>query len=180
MPKPVVTNRELIVETRVFRIERVGLRFANGNEVSFERLCGSGRGAVMVVPMQDPRTLILVREYAAGLDRYELMFPKGLMEEGETPEQSACRELKEEVGYGARRLELLKTLSIAPGYTDFQTHIILARDLYPERLPGDEPEQIEAVPWPLAETGALLERDDFVEARSIAALHLLTRYLTDD
>lgn len=172
---PAVLSREVIARTRVFRIERLGLRFANGVETEFERLRGSGRGAVLVVPVLNDTSLLLVREYAAGLDRYELAFPKGLMEIGETPEQAADREMQEEVGYGARDLRLLKTLSVAPGYADFQTHVVVARDLYERRLPGDEPEPIEVVEWRLDDLDALLQRSDFVEARSIAALYLLNR-----
>ncbi len=170
--KPALLSAELIAETRVFRIERLHLRFTNGREVEFERLRGSDRGAVLVVPLRED-SVLLIREYAAGLDRYELAFPKGLMEADEAPEAAANREIKEEIGYGARRLTLLKTMSVAPGYTNFETHVVLAEELYPERLPGDEPEPIEVVPWKLTELPGLLAREDFVEARSIAALYML-------
>ena len=173
--KPEIKHRRLVAETRVFRVEELHLRFSNGREVSYERLRGSGRGAVLVVPVRTDGQLLLIREYAAGVDRYELAFPKGLMERDESPESAANREIKEEVGYGARELRVLRTLSVAPGYADFQTHVVLARDLYPERLPGDEPEPIEVVPWPLTELDALMRQQDFLEARSIAALFLLQR-----
>ncbi len=171
--KPQIQARELIAKTRVFQVERIQLRFSNGREVEFERLLGASGGAVLVIAERDDGALLLVREYAAGLDRYELAFPKGLMEAGESPLEAANREIKEEVGFGARRLTLLKTLSVAPGYTDFQTHVVLAQDLHPERLPGDEPQPLEVVPWPRAKLPELLQQDDFVEARSIAALYLL-------
>jgi len=175
--KPVITHCETIARTRVFRVERIQLRFSNGREVEYERLHGSGRGAVLVVPCLDDDTIILIREYAAGLDRYELAFPKGLMDDGESPQQAANRELQEEIGFGARELTLLKTLSVAPGYATFETHILLAQDLYASRLPGDEPEAIEVVRWSLADLSALVAQEDFVEARSIAALYLLQEHL---
>ena len=59
----------------------------------------------MVVPMLDEETVLLVREYAAGMHRYELGLVKGRIDAGETPAQAADRELKEEAGYGARRIE---------------------------------------------------------------------------
>lgn len=173
--KPKTLSSEIVAQTRVFKVERLHLRFENGREVDFERLSGSGRGAVLVVPMRDEDTVLLIREYAAGLDRYELAFPKGLMDPGETPQQAANREMQEEIGYAAREISLLKTLSVAPGYANFETHVLVARDLYPQRLIGDEPEPIEVVPWSLAALPELLARDDFVEARSIAALYLLQR-----
>ncbi len=175
--KPQITSRRIIARTRMFSIERVGLRFDNGAEVEYERLFSRGIGAVMIIPLLQGDTLLLVREYAAGLDRYELAFPKGLIEEGESLESAAERELKEEVGFGFRRLTKLKTVSLAPGYANFETHIVLAEDLYPERIPGDEPEAIERVPWKLEDCAALLAQEDFVEARSIAAVYLLQSHL---
>ena len=107
----------------------------------------------------DAATVLLVREYAAGLHRYELGLVKGRIDAGETPLQAADRELKEEAGYGARRLEVVRTLSLAPVYMSHETTVVLARELYPERLPGDEPEELEVVPWPLASIGELALRE---------------------
>lgn len=171
-PKPEILNIRTVARSRLFCIEELDLRFANGNRVCFERLRPGGRGAVLIVPMRDADTVLLIREYAAGLDRYELSLPKGLMEAGEDVATAANREIREEVGYGAEHLEVLTTLSIAPGYLGHRTHVVLARDLYPERLPGDEPEPIEVVPWPLSRLDVLTARDDFSEARSLAALFL--------
>ncbi len=173
--KPVLLRREWVARTRVFRIEEIELVFANGQHVQYERLIGSTTGAVLIVPLLDAGTIALVREYAAGVERYELGFPKGLMDEGESPEQAADRELREEIGYGSAKLTLMKTLSVAPGYANFTTHVVLAEDLYPASLPGDEPEPIETVPWKLDDLDRLLARHDFVEARSIAALYLLNQ-----
>lgn len=159
----------------MFQIEQIGLRFSNGNEVEYERLNRPGPGAVLVIPVLSKASLILIREYMAGMDRYELGFPKGVIDPDETPEQAADREIREEIGYGANRLRLLRELSVAPGYSNFRTHVVLATELYESRLPGDEPEDIEVVPWPLDDLDGLLDRDDFVEARSIAALYLLNR-----
>ncbi len=58
----------------------------------YERMLGSGRGAVMIVPMLDDETFLLVREYCAGTHSYELGFPKGLIDAGEQAEQAANRE----------------------------------------------------------------------------------------
>lgn len=171
-PVPEVLSSETVARTRLFRIERVALRFANGIEVEYERVPGSKIGAVLIVPVLDQDTVLLVREYAAGTHRYELGLPKGRIEPGEDVLTAANREIMEEIGYGARRLEHLRSMTIAPGYIGHSTHIILASDLYERRLPGDEPEDIEVVPWSLGALDALLARDDLTEARSIAALFL--------
>ena len=57
------------------------------------------------------------------------------------------------------------------------THVVLARDLYPERLTGDEPEELEVVPWKLSELHTLIGRADVSDGRSIAALFIAREYL---
>lgn len=175
--KPVVTRTETIAQTRLFRVEQVDLRFANGREVRFERLRSSPFGAVLIVPMLDDTTVLLIREYAAGVERYELALPKGLIEEGETLIEAANREIMEEIGYGARRLTHLKSVTLAPGYFNHATHIILAQELYPQRLEGDEPEEIETIPWSLERLDDLFTEAECTEARSIAALFLVREQL---
>lgn len=176
--KPETLHTRTVAQSRLFRVEAVGLRFDNGTEVEFERLAsGRSTGAVLIVPVLADGTVLLIREYAAGTDRYELGLPKGRVERGEEPLAAANRELREEVGYAARDLLLLRRMSVAPGYIAHQTQIILATDLYPARLEGDEPEAIEVVPWPLAELGALMACEDPTEARSIAALYLARDHL---
>ena len=179
MPKmPEILKAEIIARSRLFRIERLELRFSNGKEAEFERIPAPLIGAVLIVPLLQQDTFLLIREYAAGTHRYELGFPKGLMESGEDILTAANREIMEEVGYGARRLKHLTSMTIAPGYLGQTTHVVLAEDLFAQRLPGDEPEEIEVIPWRFTAVNELLAREDFTEARSIAAL-LLVRDLLD-
>lgn len=175
--KPKILSTETLVETRLFRIEQLELRFANGIEARYERLIGGARGAVLVVPLLDADTVLLIREYAAGVDRYELGLPKGRIEGEESILEAANREIMEEIGYAAGDLHHLTSVSLAPGYLGHTTHVVLAQGLYPQRRQGDEPEEIEVVPWPLSRLPELLQRDDFTEARSIAALFLTREHL---
>ncbi len=174
---PLIHRREQIARTRLFRIEQLELTFSNGRQVSYERLVTSGHGAVIVVPLRDEHTALLIREFSAGTERYELALPKGRMEPGETPEAAANRELAEEIGFAARRLTPLTHLTLAPGYMSHATQLVLAEDLYPQQAEGDEPEPLEVVPWPLANLLELGLREDCTEARSLAALYLARDYL---
>ncbi len=178
MPKkPVITNTTVVAESKLFYIEQVDLSFSNGEQRVYERIRGNRkRGAVMIVPLLDHNTVLLVREYAGGTDAYELGLPKGLIEDGETPEAAANREMQEEIGYASDAITYLRSMSSAPGHMAGKMHIVIARDLYPQQLEGDEPEPIEVVPWSLDNLGELVARDDFSEARSIAAL-LWVKYL---
>ena len=174
---PQIHKAEIVAKSRFFRVEGLQLTFSNGEERYYERMRGSGRGAVMVVPMRDEYTMLLVREYAAGTHSYELGFPKGLKDQGETPEEAANRELKEEIGYGADQLFHLKEVTTAPGYFNARMDILLGYSLYEESLEGDEPEPLEIVPWDIRNGQALLAHPEFSEARSVAALMLAKEHL---
>lgn len=176
--KPEILDTRTVAQSRLFRVEAVDLRFSNGTEVTFERMRGSGRvGAVIIVPVAADGSLKLIREYGVGTERYELGLPKGRVEPGEDMLEAANREIMEEIGYAAERLTPLRALSLAPGYFGHRTQIVLAEGLYPDPAPGDEPEPLEVVDWPLAELESLVLEDDFSEGRSIAALYLARDFL---
>ncbi|MCG9739410.1 ADP compounds hydrolase NudE [Shewanella insulae] len=174
--KPQILHAEVVAQSRLFQIEQVHLKFSNQVERQYERMKGNARGAVMVVPVHG-QELLLGREYAAGTHSYELGFPKGLVDPGETHAEAANRELQEEIGFGARKLTHLMELSLAPGYFASKMQIFVAEDLYESRLEGDEPEPIEVVRWPLNQWSELLLEDDFSESRSVSALFLAQKHL---
>ncbi|MFU8877250.1 MAG: ADP compounds hydrolase NudE [Wenzhouxiangellaceae bacterium] len=169
---PQIHRREEQPEKSLFRVESLDLEFSNGQRRTYERLMSRGVGAVIIAAMPDPETVLLVREYACGVHRYEIGLPKGRLEPGESHLEGANRELQEEVGFAARDLRVLGQLTLAPGYMTHATHVVLARDLYPSRLPGDEPEELEVIRWPIANLAELVQRDDCTEGRSIAALYM--------
>ncbi|MGY4531457.1 ADP-ribose diphosphatase [Pseudomonas sp. TE3786] len=178
--KPTVLNREIVASSRLFRVEELQLRFTNGVERTYERLVGKGvgYGAVMIVALVDDEHVLLVEEYCAGTDDYQLSCPKGLIEPGEDVLDAANRELKEEAGFGARKLERLTELSLSPGYMSQVIQVVLARDLYPETLPGDEPEPMRVERFSLRELSSLAQHPQFSEGRALAALYLARDVLT--
>lgn len=174
--KPEILHTEVVARSRLFQIEQVHLKFSNGVERQYERMKGGNRGAVMIVPIHQGK-MLLAREYAAGTDNYELGFPKGLIDPGESAIEAANRELQEEIGYGANKLTLLKELSLAPGYFSSKMQIFLAEDLYESRLEGGEPEPIDVIPWTLTDWETLLDDVNFSESRSVSALFLVQKHL---
>ncbi|MDY6889998.1 MAG: ADP compounds hydrolase NudE [Pseudomonadota bacterium] len=171
--KPEILKLTHVASSRLFHIERMDLRFSNGVERQYERLRTGGHGAVMIVAINEHDEVLLIREYAAGLEDYVLTLPKGLIDPGETPVAAANRELQEEVGFGAHELSHVRQLTAAPNYMGHRLEVILARDLYPSKLEGDEPEPLELVPWPMSQLPELFERAEFSEDRAIAALCLV-------
>ena len=177
---PKIHARRLQSPGDLFKVEKLDLEFSNGNKRTYQRLRTHGLGSVIVVAMRNDDTVLLVREYAVGLHHYELGLVKGRLEADETILEGAERELKEEAGFGAHSLVELTALSLAPGYMTHVTHVVLARDLYPEKLEGDEPEVLEIVPWPLVDLHTLVQRPDCTEGRSIAALYIARDYLQQE
>ena len=136
-----------------------------------------GNGAVLVIPMLDEDTVLMIYEFSGGTERYELGLSKGKIDKGETLIQAAGRELKEEIGYGANKLTFLKTITLAPGYQSSETHIVLAEELYEESAEGDEPEPLEIVQHKLSELDDLTYEKDLTEARSILALYMARDFI---
>lgn len=178
---PKVIAQQQMAQSRHFCIEQQQLLFSNGEARTYERLVTRGHGAVLVVPLLDAEHFLLIREWGTGTERYELGFPKGKIDAGETPLEAALRECMEEVGYGAEHLTALHVpLTLAPAYMTHRIHVVLADGLYPASAEGDEPEPLVVVPWRWDNLDALMMRDDFTEARSIAALWLAKRHLRDN
>lgn len=176
--KPEILAVETAAKTKIFEVQRVDLRFSNGEERTYERLTPGRRSSVMVVPIYQDQ-LVFVREYAVGPERYELTFPKGIVDEGEQPAESANRELQEEIGFGARKITPLRTVYSGPSHMYGLMHLFVAEDLYPSKLQGDEPEPLEIVYYPLNQIDALLANPEFAESRNLSALFLLREYLKE-
>ena len=170
--KPQVSNIKDIATTKFFNIQSMDIEFSNGEKRQYERLKPSGEGAVLVIPMLDDDTVLMIYEYSGGTDRYELALTKGKIDVGESPIEAANRELIEEIGYGARQLSFVKTMTLAPGYQSNFTHIILAQGLYEDSAEGDEPEPLEVVKHKLSDLEQLVYNQDLTEARTIAALYM--------
>ena len=176
--KPIILNKTTIATTRIFHIESLDIQFSNGEIRNYERLARqTNGGAVLIVPMIDNETVLLIKEYSAGVHRYEIGLPKGKVDPDETFLDAANRELKEEIGFGARKLHHLSTFSLAPSYLEHTTEIIIAQDLYLDKLTGDEPEELEVIPWKINKINELVANEICTEARSIAALFMTLEYL---
>ncbi|KXU38924.1 ADP compounds hydrolase NudE [Ventosimonas gracilis] len=171
---PKILSSQIVAKSRLFTVERLELRFSNGVERSYERLVGSGQipGAVMVVALADREHALLVEEYCAGSADYQLSLPKGLIEPGEDFLAAGNRELQEEAGFAARNLEYLTDLGLSPAYMSQRIAVVLARDLYQQRLPGDEPEPMRLDKISLHNLYSLLSNPQFTDGRALAALYL--------
>ncbi|MCG3775631.1 MAG: ADP-ribose pyrophosphatase [Nitrospira sp.] len=148
------------------RIDKV--RLPNGK--TSEREIVEHRQAVVIIPMDGEGRVLLVRQYRKAIEASMLELPAGGMEEGETPEQSADRELREETGYAPGKLERLTGFYVAPGYAEEYLHLFLATDLHESPLKPDEDEFAELVPMSLEGAVDMVFDRSINDAKSIIGL----------
>jgi ADP-ribose pyrophosphatase len=151
--------------------------FAGPDGDEFTRDIVHHPGAVSVVPYEDDGTVLLVRQYRAAIDRDLLEIPAGKRDVAdEPPELTAHREMAEEVGRRAGRMELLGTFYNSPGFCDEYSFTYLARDLTPTAIEAHSVEEaamtVERLPFDDALD--LIRSGEIVDAKTIIAL-LLTR-----
>lgn len=128
------------------------------------------RGAVALVVMPDEKSLILVRQFRLPAGRVLLELPAGTLNEGETPEACARRELAEETGYEANNFEKLLECFLAPGYSSEVMHIFRAEGLRRHSGRLDEDEAIEVVKVGFDEALQMIERKEIEDAKSICGI----------
>ena len=131
-------------------------------------------GGAAVVPVLPEGDVLLVRQFRYPMQEYLLELPAGKIDGGEPPEETATRELAEEVGYKARRLTKIAECYSTPGFCDEKLHIYVAEDLAPTQAVGDDDEELEIVRLTRAEVEEHLQQGRFRDAKTIIGLqHLL-------
>ncbi|CAB4871689.1 unannotated protein [freshwater metagenome] len=159
-------------------------RFEAPDGTTFERDVVRSPGAVAAVPLifdaEGNPSVVLVRQYRAPYDQYVLEIPAGMRDIDDEPtELTAYRELIEEVGLQAGRLEPLTQFFPSAGMTDSVLHLFLATELLAveQQLHGPEEQHLEVVHLPFDEALAMVERGEIRDAKTIIGLLLVARRL---
>jgi len=134
-------------------------------------------GAAAVVPFLDDDQVLLIRQYRYAAGGEILEVPAGKLDAGEAPALCATRELEEETGYRAGRLEHLATIWTTPGFTDERIHLFAAFDLTAGTQDLQPDEMIELVPMPIDEALAAIWRGELPDAKSALALVHAARFI---
>lgn len=140
-------DRKKLYSGPVFDVVKVFLQLPDQRERSYDLV--EHNGSVTIVPVDDDGQIFFVRQYRVGAGQPVLELPAGVLEHNEDPLVSAKRELREEIGMGARELKKLGSFYLAPGYTSEHMTIFLARGLYPSPLDPDEDEFLEIIKLPI-------------------------------
>ncbi len=130
------------------------------------------RGSVAALPVFDDSRVVLVRQYRYAVDSLVWELPAGRRDGGETPEQAAQREMEEEVGLRAARLEPIATFWTTPGFCDEVMHLFRATVLEPVPPRPEADERIEHATFTLEEAMAMVKRGEIREAKTLVALLL--------
>ncbi len=160
-------TRRLVHQGRSISVYVEEAELPNGRTVELDIL--RHPGAAAVVPFLSQTDVLLIRQYRHAAGQAILEVPAGKLD-GEDPAVCAARELEEEAGQRAGRLEKLAVIWTTPGFTDEKIHLFAAFDLcpVPQRLESDE--VIELVRMPFARALELVWSGEIADAKSALAL----------
>lgn len=167
---PDIQTRELLHRGYLFDVQRCTVRLPDGKLVQRDLI--EHNGAALVLPVTDDGRVVLIRQYrfATGEELWEL--PCGTLEDDEDPAVCAARELTEETGYTAGRLEPLGTWWSCPGYCTERIFAFLARGLTAGKQNLDEHEQIDVEVLPENRVRRMLLDHRIADAKTLTALSL--------
>ena len=166
-------SEDVVYESRLLRVARATFQGPDG--APFERDVVHHRGWVAVVPVTDGGEVVCVRQFRAALGSWLLEVPAGIRDvDGEEPEVTARRELAEEAGLAAERVELVATIHNSPGFTDEKGWVFLATGLseVPLDRQGVEEDHMEVVRVPVADAARLVAAGEVTDAKTVVGLLL--------
>ena len=175
-------TRQLLTSEKIFKglvieVERDRLREANGLEIIREVVRHNGGAGAL--PLFADGRVALVRQYRHPVGEELLEIPAGKLEAGETPDECVARELEQEIGWRAGRIEKLCEFYTTPGFCEEKLHVYLATELQPATQQLDEDEFVEVVYLPFADALQMALRGELVDSKTLLALLLADRLLAD-
>lgn len=135
--------------------------------------------SVTILPVDDRGNVLLERQYRRAVDAWMVEAPAGGMNPGEDPEQAARRELKEETGYDARKLEHLVSFYVSPGFCTELMHVFLATGLVAGQTALEDDEYIQVETVPLAQALEMVQRGEIQDGKTVTALLLAEKRLNN-
>lgn len=166
---PRILNSEKVYDGRQFKVT---VDTISEGELTYQREVVHHFGSAVIIPVFDDGTVALVRQYRHPVVRYLLEAPAGTLEDREPPELGAARELEEEIGFVADRLEKLSEFFVSPGFLEEKMHVYLATGLTESQQRLEEDEILEVVRLPIAEALEMITSGEIQDAKTIIGLIL--------
>ncbi|NBH24561.1 NUDIX hydrolase [Lachnospiraceae bacterium] len=161
-------SRDLVAHGAIIDYYQDTIQVPNGNVVKWDFI--GHNGAAAVVPVDDKGRLILVRQYRNALDRYTLEIPAGGLNDNEPTKDAAARELTEETGYTAGKIELLLTIRTTVAFCNEKIDIYLATGLVPGKQHLDEDEYIRTGAYTVEELTEKIYAGEIQDSKTVAAI----------
>jgi ADP-ribose pyrophosphatase len=171
---PEVLSSEEVYAGRLVRVARDTVR--EGGKTYVREVVGHPGGAA-TVPVFEDGTVVFVSQYRHPARRYVLELPAGKLDPGERPAETAARELEEELGLVAGRMEQLSAFYTTPGFCAERLWVFLATDLRETARRHEEDEIIEVVRMPLARALRMASAGEIDDAKTSIGLLLAARRL---
>ncbi|MEW6717022.1 MAG: NUDIX hydrolase [Chloroflexota bacterium] len=168
---------EVVFHGRVFNVRRDHLSLPDGKVLVLDIV--THHGSVVLVPVDGEGKIWFVRQYRHSIGEELLELPAGVLSPGESAEDCALREIREEIGMSPEGLQRIGEFYLAPGYSTECMQVYLAQGLYSNPLLPDEGEYLQVVTIPVAETYKMVMRGELRDTKSLAALHLSRSHLID-
>jgi ADP-ribose pyrophosphatase len=169
----IISSKELL-RTPIFSVTQDVALDPEGFEI--KRAIVQHGGSAVVMPVDERKRVLLVKQYRLPARRYMWELPAGRVDEGETPFQAARRELAEETGYRARKLEKLAEFYASPGFLAEKMTIYLARDLTAGKATPMEDERIETQWFSAREIDKLIHTGKILDAKTMIGFFHWKRY----
>src|SRR5215510_781471 len=166
---PKILNSQKIFDGRVFSIT---VDTVSEGELTYQREVVHHPGSAVIVPVFNDGTVALVRQYRHPTVRYLLEVPAGTLAHGERPEIGAARELKEELGCVAARLEKLSEFFVSPGFCEEKMWVYLATELSEGEQSLEDDENLEVVRLPITDALEMITSGEIDYAKTIIGLML--------
>lgn len=168
-------DKQLIYDGSRIRLELHHIEKEDGTRLRKEVVVHPG--AVVILPMLDLQTVVLIRNYRQAVGESLLEIPAGTLEKGELPINCAGRELLEETGYLAGRLAPLGSFYASPGVLSERMHLYVAYDLEPQQQALEADEEIEILPTDFEEVIDMIQSGSICDSKTIAAVFMYDRFL---
>ena len=168
---------EIVYEGKAFNVRREQLLLPDEKTTWFDLVVHPG--AVTLIPIDSKGRVLLVRQYRHAVGKELLELPAGTLEAGEDPDVCAAREVREETGMSAGKINKIGEFYLVPGYSTEYMYIYIASELQADPLPGDDDEFITVEAYPLDDLPMLIGKGVLQDAKSLAALTLAQPYLDD-
>lgn len=165
-----ILSKETVFNAYAFDVEKLRVRLPDERERDYDLV--RHHDSVTIIPIDEEENILFVSQYRMGSESILIELPAGTMDDNEEPLNCAKREVREETGMAAGKMEHLGSIYLAPGYSSEINHIFLATELFASPLDQDDDEFLETEKIPAGEINTLVKSGRLQDSKSLAALYL--------